>query len=153
MHWKRFFIPILFLAGAASYYFFLQTGPGREITYAYVQFKDVAVTAEIADTDTKRIQGLSGRPRLGETEGMLFIFDAPAVQQFWMKDMRFGLDVIWINEGTIQGISAHVPPPSGGAIPRMGSDVPVQYVLEVPAGFAEKYRILAGDRVDISIIP
>ena len=109
------------------------------------------VYAEIANTPAKQIQGLSFREKLGEQEGMLFVFPRATIREFWIKDMRFPLDVIWINEDTVVGISPDVPIPSGSVIPRMNSGVPSQYVLEVHAGFASRYNIQAGDRLDIRL--
>ena len=69
------------------------------------------VRVEIRDDTNGRNLGLSGRSSLAENEGMLFIFDTPAVYEFWMKDMNFPLDFIWINNGLVVDLSEHIPPP------------------------------------------
>lgn len=67
---------------------------------------------EIASTTTEKALGLSGRDGLGENDGMLFLFDRPGVQNFWMKDMKFPLDMIWISGGQVVGfVQDAVPQP------------------------------------------
>src|SRR5687768_8240241 len=85
-------------------------GAERSTPGAQVRVGDASVRAEVADDEASRRQGLSGRERLGADEGMLFVLpgDSPS---FWMKGMRFPLDIIWIRQGRVVDISADVPPP------------------------------------------
>jgi YVTN family beta-propeller protein len=110
----------------------------------------VPLKVELADTPDKRAQGLSGRADLPENQGLLFVFERPGHYFFWMKEMRFPLDIIWINEtGRIVEISQNVPVPAADAgLVSYGPPEPVQYVLEVNAGFAERNNIQIGERVD-----
>ena len=108
------------------------------------------VVIEIADTDAKRAQGLSGRESLAQDQGLLFIMKEPAVHYFWMKDMLFPLDIIWIREGIVVDISENVPAPKDGEKPMTVSPgEPADQVLEVNAGFAEKNGITTGDKVEL----
>lgn len=108
--------------------------------------KEVAV--EIVDNDEKRRLGLSGRKSLGKNEGMLFIFSLPARHSFWMKDMNFPLDIIWINENNqILAVSKNIVPETYPA--SFSPSEPVKYVLEVNAGWAEKNDIKTGDLLEI----
>ena len=101
----------------------------------------------IADTMALRQRGLSGRPSLKENEGMLFIFTDNAVRGFWMKEMNFPLDIIWINENQeITGIAENVLPESYPE--SVSSIVPVKYVLEINANTASKRGILEGKEVE-----
>ncbi len=52
----------------------------------------------LAKTDAERIKGLSGRDKLGTNEGMLFVFKDPGIYPFWMKNMKFPIDIIYINK-------------------------------------------------------
>ena len=62
----------------------------------------ILVCASVADTPEARQQGLSGRAGLGESEGMLFVFPKDGEYAFWMKDMRFSIDILWLSgNGTI----------------------------------------------------
>ncbi|MEK7091081.1 MAG: DUF192 domain-containing protein [Patescibacteria group bacterium] len=105
----------------------------------------VTINIEIADTENKRQQGLSNHTNLSDQSGMLFIFPQPGRHSFWMKDMNFPLDFIWIRDGQVVQISTNIPttqPPV-----TLTPDQPVDQVLEVPAGFIDKYGIKVGDDV------
>jgi hypothetical protein len=111
-----------------------------------------SVEIDIADTPALREQGLSGRERLGANEGMLFIFENPAIYSFWMIDMKFPLDMIWISEekkvvATTKNVPFPVPGTSNAQLPIYNPPSPVQYILEVNAGFADRNGINIGDSV------
>src|SRR4026208_1251957 len=63
---------------------------------------------EIAQTQIEREKGLSGRDTLPENSGMLFVFDKPDYYAFWMKDMKFPLDFIWIRDQKVVQITEGV---------------------------------------------
>ena len=109
--------------------------------------KGIRVNVTRADTPELRTQGLSGHPGLGVSEGMLFIFPEEARHSFWMKDMLFSIDIIWISsEGRVVAIEKHASPDS---FPRSFTpNTPAQYVLEVAAGFSDAHGISEGDRVE-----
>ncbi|MCX8009506.1 MAG: DUF192 domain-containing protein, partial [Patescibacteria group bacterium] len=65
---------------------------------------------ELFDTQEKRTRGLSGRDFLPENKGMLFIFEKPDYYTFWMKEMKFPLDFIWIRGDEIVEITENVKP-------------------------------------------
>src|SRR3989304_6446445 len=64
---------------------------------AQVVIAGTTINVEIAQTEAEREQGLSGHKPLADDEGMLFIFDKPGYHGFWMKDMLFSIDIIWIS--------------------------------------------------------
>ena len=106
------------------------------------------VFVEIMDTPEKRAHGLSGRSLLSENEGMLFVFEEKDIMPaFWMKDMSFAIDIIWIDENfKIIGIEENLSPDT---FPRAFSpSEPVKYVLETPAGWSKKNSIRVGDNVE-----
>lgn len=88
-------------------------------------------------------RGLSGRVSLADKEGMLFVFPKPAVYRFWMKEMCFPIDIIWIGaDKKVVGFSENLAPesyPEAFAPPG-----PVRYVLEVNAGWVRKHGIMVG---------
>jgi uncharacterized protein len=106
---------------------------------------------QIADTDFARGQGLSGRERLADNLGMLFDFRNTSQTHpgFWMKEMKFNLDIIWINKGKIIGITPEVPAPKAAAdsLPNYYPPSPVDMVLEVNAGWSAAHNIKVGDEV------
>ena len=108
----------------------------------------VRVSVDVVDTPLLRMRGLSGRPGLAPEEGMLFLFETPQIQSFWMKDMRFEIDILWIRGGHIVGITPNLPlPKSPRDLPQFASPVPCDVVLEVRAGAAKRWGLLLGDTV------
>jgi hypothetical protein len=107
------------------------------------------IEVEIAQTVSQQRQGLSNRVSLGENEGMLFQFSDYKIRGFWMKEMNFPLDIVWIKDDMILGIEAKVPYPfeKDAVLPIYRSPEEVNYVLEVNAGYCEKYTIGVGDKV------
>jgi len=105
------------------------------------------ISVEIADSDQSRSQGLSGRKSLPESSGMLFDFPKPDIYQFWMNDMNFPLDFIWINGGKVVEITENVQPPSQtqGQPVVVKSYFSVDKVLEVNAGFVTRNNLKVGD--------
>jgi hypothetical protein len=106
---------------------------------------------ELAITPAERAQGLSGREPLLENEGMLFVFDEPSIHGFWMKDMKFALDIIWIKDNKVVDIWQDASPPMGDDIPRYRPEAESDYVLEVNAGFVERSGLKIGDEVSIDL--
>ena len=89
----------------------------------------------IADTDELQQKGLSGHDPLGEDGGMLFVFDRPAAYGFWMKDMNFPIDIVWLNaDKKVLTVDAAVDPSTYPSIYYPPS--PAKYVLEVGANQA-----------------
>ena len=120
-----------------------------------VRIGGTTFTVEVADTPPARARGLSGRVSLPPGTGMLFIFEDSGVHTFWMKDMMFSLDLIWIGEQcSVENITANVPFPTGeqadSDLPRFRPTQPVRYVLEINAGDTAAAQIQVGDPVAFS---
>jgi uncharacterized membrane protein (UPF0127 family) len=123
------------------------SGPRRPVV---VLDERVRVSVDVVETPQLRARGLSGRPGLAPDEGMLFLFDAPRIQSFWMKDMRFEIDIVWIRDGRIVGITPNLPlPKSPLVLPQYPSPVPCDVVLEVRAGAARRWGLALGDSVRV----
>lgn len=104
------------------------------------------ITVEVAQSSSQRRRGLSGRESLAPDHGMLFVMPTEERHSFWMKDMKFPIDMIWIDErGTIVDILHDVTPDSYPTLFR--STVPVQFILETKSGFSKKNSIDIGDFV------
>lgn len=111
------------------------------------------IKVEIADTDAKRELGLSGHKLLTDEEGMLFVFEEASVYPFWMKDMLFPIDIIWLAQSEVEGIKKvkviyiqkNAQPDSFPEA--FGPDQNALYVLEVNAGFSDKNNLKIGDEV------
>jgi uncharacterized membrane protein (UPF0127 family) len=107
------------------------------------------IDAEIADTAARQRRGLSGRPGLAAGEGMLFLYDEPARRGFWMPDMHFDIDIVWIRAGRVVHIEPRVPHVVSGALPTYRPEAPADTVLEVVAGTAERLGWRVGDPVRV----
>lgn len=104
----------------------------------------------IADTTAERTQGLSGKEQLKDTQALLFAFDSADKHCFWMKDMKFAIDILWFDADKKlvyekRGITPETYPES------FCPEVPAKYVVEVTAGVAEKNQIKLGDTLDINL--
>ncbi len=109
----------------------------------YLQVGNTQVAVEVRDTEEGRSQGLSNREKLAEDEGMLFIFDQPGIYGFWMKEMKFPLDFIWIRDNVVTEVTEKVGVERMDIRPKEAVDK----VLEVNSGWVEKQGIKVGDAV------
>lgn len=121
---------------------------------ALVSVGGVNVLTSLSTTPDSQAKGLAIKDSLKENEGMLFIFELPQKHSFWMKDMKFPIDIIWINQdGKIVHIEKNLPPcvfllPCPSYAPNDDS----LYVLEVVSNFTNKFDINVGDSVDSKVI-
>lgn len=100
---------------------------------------------DIADTNSERIQGLSGRQGLEDKTGMLFDFENPAQQCFWMKDMKFSIDMVWLNQNKeIIKIENAVSPET---YPNSYCADDTKYVIELQSGEAQKQGFITGKQL------
>ncbi len=103
---------------------------------------------EIVKTPQSISQGLSGRTTLG-SDGMLFFLPETQVAHFWMKEMQFGLDFIWLKDQQVVDLTLNVPPPDPvtplSQLPVYSPNTPVDMVLEVEAGRVNQWQIERGD--------
>lgn len=121
--------------------------PGKELV-----LPKGTVFAEVVNTPASRAKGLSRRSTLPEDEGMLFIFEHPGKYGFWMKDMHFPIDMVWISsDGVVVHVERHVDPSSyNEENPRIFVNEPdALYVLELKDGYAEKYGLFLGTKVKL----
>ncbi|HNQ51236.1 MAG TPA: DUF192 domain-containing protein [Candidatus Omnitrophota bacterium] len=109
------------------------------------------VTAEIAETDAARAAGLMHRDELSPGRGMLFVFPEEARHSFWMMNMRFPIDMVWIGKNLRIVDIRHNAQPCSRGCPSYAPDGAAAYVLEIPAGFCRRYRISIGDPVTIAM--
>lgn len=142
---KRYILTgLIILAGVGAYSIYNTTSPSLE--EAEHSLKKI----EIADSNSERMQGLSGRTRIPDDYGMLFVFDAPDTYGFWMKDMEAPIDILWLSDkGEILSIDETVSPdtyPTSFYPPR-----PIRYVLEVRAGLSQERGWSVGDTLSLPL--
>lgn len=115
-----------------------------------VELSDKSFTVAVADEPKEQEKGLSGKNNLPKNRGMLFVFGKPDYYSFWMKDMKFPIDIIWIDENLrIINIEKNITPDTFPKkfIPQL----PAKYVLEVNGGWSDKNEIKEG--VNIKVKP
>jgi len=108
---------------------------------------DIIVNVELAQTRKSQIQGLSDRQTLDKGQGMLFVFPEKEVRSFWMKNMHFPLDIIWLDDEKIIKISSNLASEGEKPANLYSSDGPANYVLEVPANFCLENNIVVGNKI------
>lgn len=142
---NMFGILALVVVVVALLFFMQRLSP--QTTKQMVRLGDAELLAEVATTPAARSQGLSGHEPLHDGEGMLFIFESEGNWGIWMKGMRFAIDIIWADSaGTVITIARNVTPETYPeafypAEPR------AKYVLEVPAGYAERVGVAEGAKL------
>ena len=120
--------------------------PSQGLTKVDVNGQEFNV--RIASTEAARERGLSGQPKLADNQGMLFRFEKPGKYSFWMKDMLFALDIIFIKNSRIVDMAVDMPAPKKGEnIAIYTSKSEADSVLEVNAGTAKKLGWTIGGSV------
>ena len=110
-----------------------------------VCFKQTCFTVEVVKTKEQRAKGLSGREYLPKHSGMLFVYPSKGFYSFWMKGMRFPLDILWLNEKReVVTFYSGVPPCLEEKCPVFSSSKQALYVLEIPSGSIESLNIRSG---------
>ena len=146
---KAKFFSYIFIVIAISFF-------GLQLVNYFTRFGSVEVgnkkfRVEIANDNWELQNGLSGRKKLKTGSGMLFIFHKSDYYMFWMKDMNFPLDIVWIDGGKIVDIKEKAPVPTTSLLEKYLPEHPTMYVLEINAGLVAKYGFKVGDLVKLEI--
>ncbi len=112
---------------------------------AKVTINDQDFNVKVAKTEAQKQKGLSGTKSLSEKDGMLFVFDKPDFYSFWMKEMNYPIDVIYIHGDKVVTVIRNANP----GLKVFQPDSPSEKVLEIKGGLAEKYNIDKGSSVKI----
>lgn len=147
-----FVLVILFVLIAFIYKFFVSR-PVLNSNSAVLKIGEQEFRVEVVKDDLGRIRGLSGRKYLAQDQGMLFIFDTVGNHGFWMKGMKFPIDIVWVKGDRVVGFAENVPPEPGKSIFTLKTYYPpeeVDQVLELNAGTVEKYNLQVGDSIEVN---
>ena len=127
---------------------------GSEYLRAKVSIEGYELSAEIPVTGELMSKGLSVKNQLRENESMLFVYEEPLRHIFWMKDMKFPIDIIWLDSnGKIVHIEENLMPcPLVLICPSYAPNADSQYVLETIAGFAQRHNISLGTTIKFELI-
>lgn len=127
----------------------------EKVTPSYAEMGGKRFSLLLAKTDKEKVAGLSNTNSLRQDQGMLFIFSQKGYYPFWMRNMKFPLDIIFIDTNTIVDIFQNLPPASTSSdlskIPVFRPKKQANFVLEVTAGIAKKNNIKIGDKVSLKI--
>ena len=118
-----------------------------------VSFGDTQIRAEIAGSALARARGLSYRDELPDGRGMLFTFGTASRHSFWMKDMNFPIDIVWLRNDSVVDITPNVDPQRGSIMALLKTYSPktaADDVLELPAGYAAAHNIVVGSRMVVT---
>lgn len=111
-----------------------------------LQFGNKTIAVEEVKSLRDKQKGLSGRESIADNRGMLFIYDEAGKHCFWMKDMKFPIDILWLDESRqVVYIAAHVPPESFPDSFCPPEDA--KYVLEVKAGLSDQAGVDVGSQL------
>ncbi len=116
-----------------------------------IKLDNVLLDIEIADTPQRQNKGLQYHTPLSYSQGMLFPFAQPQVISIWMKEMQFPIDIIWLDSsGNVLHIEKNAPACIADPCIIYGQDITqAQYVLEVAAGFADKFGITLNSHMQL----
>ena len=116
-----------------------------------VCFQSDCINVEVVSRKEDTARGLSGRDSLALGQGMLFVFSGDGIYNFWMKGMKFPLDIIWIGyDGQVKDVMANLPACAADPCPVYVPSEKARYVLEIPAGFAAAHGITKSSRAKIT---
>ena len=140
---KKLFFLIIFIVIVIIFIFWPKLFSGQKT----VKIGSQTFIVEIADQEAEQRLGLANRPKLANDQGMLFVYPDKKIRSFWMKNMNFGLDIIWLVDETIVQIDKNLEPERDNPQKIYTSRQPVNYVLEINAGLADRYNFQVGQKV------
>jgi uncharacterized membrane protein (UPF0127 family) len=128
--------------------------PANRYLKAVVSVNDFKLIADLALTQDQQTKGLAIKNHINESEGMLFVFQHPSIQSFWMKDMKFPIDIIWLDANrSVVYIAPNLQPcPSQGNCPGYVPNKDSLYVLEVTAGFSHRHDVTVGTKTNFQLV-
>ena len=134
----------------------IQEGLSTDNKYlkAKVTVKGFELNADIPTTSELMAKGLAVKNQLKENEAMLFVFEESAKRSFWMKDMKFPIDIIWLDsDGNVVHIEQNLQPCVSVLICTSYSpNIESQYVLETVAGFTQRHNVSVGTDIDFKLV-
>ena len=153
-HKNKNLIAIILVIALGIFFFYVTHFTVKKPGSVEIQVASSTIYAQVANTENKRSLGLSYTPKIDENAGMLFIFPDMQARNFWMRDMYFDLDIIWLDENKqVVGFFENVPKESYNHNHPEQSKIyhspdNTKYVLEVNDGTMQRLKIKVGDKLD-----
>ncbi len=113
-----------------------------------VCFKDYCLEAEVVNSRPQIQQGLMFRESIADNQGMLFVFEKEGSYSFWMKNMNFALDIIWIDANKRIVDMKEDAQPCKESCQSLASVAGAKYVLEVNSGFVKRNKVKTGEQLN-----
>jgi uncharacterized membrane protein (UPF0127 family) len=115
-----------------------------------------SLTVEVMISDADRQRGLMFRESLAQDRGLLFVFESAGHYPFWMKNCKFPIDILWLDENArVVYVAENVPPCRKDPCPNYGPSPPARpavYVLEINAGQSKREKIVRGSKLDFKLL-
>lgn len=138
---------LFFLSGLIIFSFFKKTEKETRIC-----FEDRCFSVELALTPEERKTGLMFRQKLDRNKGMLFVFENEGEYSFWMSNVLFPLDIIWINKDKkIVFIAENCQPCLDSFCPNIKPEEKAKYVLEINGGLVSEIGLSLGDKLEFDL--
>jgi len=105
----------------------------------------------LAKTEQEQAIGLAKFNKINKNQAMLFLFPKADYYSFWMKNMKFPIDIIFINGNRVVDVFKKVPVWPNDNLPVYTTDAKADKVLEINAGLSDKYKIKIGTEVRLEL--
>jgi uncharacterized membrane protein (UPF0127 family) len=127
--------------------------PADRYLQSKITVNNFELIADLAITNDQQVKGLDVKDQLKENEGMLFVEKQPAKYDFWMRGMKFPIDIIWLDSNrTVIHIEHNLQPcVSDLHCPLFTPDKDALYILETVAGFSQKHNVKIGTHMDFHL--
>lgn len=151
--WLVGLVLVMLVAGLGLSMFRSSSQTFQDHQLVRLQIGGQTLKVEVVNSPQSITQGLSGRDQVG-SDGMLFIFPQAKQASFWMKEMKFDLDVVWLADSQVVAVTKDVPHPAAETplteLPTYSPPKAVEMVLEVPSGTADKFGWQPGTPITVS---
>ncbi|MBP6979639.1 DUF192 domain-containing protein [Candidatus Curtissbacteria bacterium] len=128
------------------------TNTNSNLQSTQVKILRLKVNADVASDANSRAVGLGGRESLAKDAGMLFVFDSEAKHSFWMKNVKFPLDIIWLDKNKkVVHFVKNAQPDTGGALDIYTPPKKAYYVLEVNGGMIDEFGLTLDNKATFEI--
>lgn len=147
---RRFVLAVVFLLIVLAFLSIYKKPETESLVKFYSEGKNVTLKVKVADTEESRNKGLMFVEKLGENEGILFVYNDEQKRTFWMKNTLIPLDMIFVAaNGTVVSVIENAEPCKKDPCEIYSVDAPSRYVVEVNAGFAKENGISAYDFAEL----